>query len=174
MVHRFAQISVLFAGPKSPHYPTVGFTIGFMRGQIMVNRTLAIFTSLAALAAITAVTAAPAMAQSTTNPVFQHAIPNIPGKSLIAVVVSYTPGAKSSSHHHAGSAFIYAYVLSGAIRSQVDDEPVKVYRTGESWYEDPGAHHKVSENASATEPAQLLAVFVVDSSDRPLTVPDKP
>jgi quercetin dioxygenase-like cupin family protein len=170
MVHRFAQILVLFAGPKSPHSPA----IGFIGAQVMVNRILAIFASFASLAAISAVTAAPAMAQSTASPVFQHAIPNIPGKSLIAVVVSYTPGAKSSSHHHAGSAFIYAYVLSGAIRSQVDDEPVKVYRTGESWYEDPGAHHKISENASATEPAQLLAVFVVDSSDRPLTVPDKP
>jgi quercetin dioxygenase-like cupin family protein len=168
MVHRFAQILVLFAGPKSPHSPA----IDFIGAQVMVIRicaTLTIFTSLVALAV-----AAPAMAQSTASPVFQHAIPNIPGKSLIAVVVSYTPGAKSSSHHHAGSAFIYAYVLSGAIRSQVDDEPVKVYRTGESWYEDPGAHHKISENASATEPAQLLAVFVVDSSDRPLTVPDKP
>lgn len=98
---------------------------------------------------------------------------NIPGKSLIAVVVSYPPGAKSASHHHAGSAFIYAYVLTGSVRSQVDDEPIKVYRTGESWYEAPGAHHKVSENASATEPAQLLAVFVVDSDDRVLTVPDK-
>jgi len=107
------------------------------------------------------------------KPVFLQAIPNIPGKSLISVVVSYAPGAKSLAHHHAGSAFIFAYVLSGAIRSQVDDAPVKIYHAGESWYEVPGAHHKVSENTSATEPAQLLAVFVVDSADRALTTPDK-
>src|SRR5262245_32061893 len=106
------------------------------------------------------------------KPVFEHAIPNIAGKSLIAVVVSYPPGGKSPAHHHASSAFIYAYVLSGAIRSQVDDQPAKVYRTGEGFFEAAGSHHRISENASATDPASLLAVFVVDSNDKPLTTPD--
>ena len=91
---------------------------------------------------------------------------------MVAVVVTYPPGAKSSAHHHAKSAFIYAYVLSGAIRSQVGDEPAKVYRVGEGFYEVPGAHHRISENASDKEPASLLAVFVVDSNDNPLTTPD--
>lgn len=112
--------------------------------------------------------------RGTAAPVFQQAIPNAPGKSLVAVVVNYPPGAKSPSHRHAKSAFIFAYVLAGAVRSQVDDQPVKVYRVGETWSESPGAHHRVSENASDTEPAQLLAVFVVDTNDRPLTVPDHP
>jgi len=105
--------------------------------------------------------------------VFEHAIPNIAGKSLIALVVTYPPGGKTPSHRHAGSAFIYAHVLSGAIRSQVDDEPAKVYRVGEGFYEVPGSHHRVSENASDREPASLLAVFVVDSTDNPLTIPDQ-
>jgi quercetin dioxygenase-like cupin family protein len=109
----------------------------------------------------------------TVAPAFRQTIPNIPGKSVVAVVVSYAPGAKSAAHHHANSAFISAYVLSGAIRSQVDDEPAKVYRAGESWFEQPGAHHKISENASATEPAQLLAVFVVDTDEKVLTTPDQ-
>jgi quercetin dioxygenase-like cupin family protein len=103
---------------------------------------------------------------------FDHVIPNIPGKSLVAFVVSHPPGGKSGSHRHAGSAFIYARVLPGAIRSQVNDEPVRVYQTGESWHEVPGAHHRVSENASDREPASLLTVFVVDSGDKPLTTPD--
>jgi quercetin dioxygenase-like cupin family protein len=103
--------------------------------------------------------------------VFEHAIPNVPGKSLVALVVSYPPGGKSPSHRHADSAFIYAHVLSGAIRSQVDDEPAKVYRVGEGFHEVPGSHHRVSENASEREPASLLAVFVVDSKDVPLTLP---
>ena len=68
---------------------------------------------------------------------------------------------------------IYAYVLSGAIRSQVGDEPAKVYRVGEGFYEVPGSHHRISENASDKEPASLLAVFVVDSNDNPLTTPDQ-
>ena len=102
---------------------------------------------------------------------FEHAIPNIPGKSLVALVVSYPPGGKSPSHRHAGSAFIYAHVLSGSIRSAVDDQPAQVYQVGEGFYELPGSHHRVSENASDREPASLLAVFVVDSKDAPLTVP---
>ena len=106
------------------------------------------------------------------NTVFEHAIPNIPGKSLIALVVNYPPGGRSPSHHHAGSAFIYAHVLSGAIRSQVNDEPAKVYQVGEGFHEVPGSHHRVSENASAHESASLLAVFVVDSKDRSLVLPD--
>jgi len=110
--------------------------------------------------------------RQTVTPAFRGVIPNIPGKSLAAVIVDYPPGAKSTSHRHAPSAFIYAHVISGAVRSQVDDQPVKVYRAGEGWSENPGAHHRVSENASNTEPAKLLAVFVVDSNDAPLTIPD--
>jgi quercetin dioxygenase-like cupin family protein len=105
--------------------------------------------------------------------VLEHVIPNIEGKSMVAVVVTYPPGGKSAAHHHAPSAFIYAYVLSGAIRSQVSDEPAKVYRAGEGFYEVPGSHHRISENASDRDPASLLAVFVVDSKDKPLTRPDE-
>lgn len=97
---------------------------------------------------------------------------NVPGKSLEAVTVSYPPGAKSGAHHHANSAFIMAYVISGAIRSQVEGEPARVYRAGETWQEAPGAHHTISENASATDPAELLAVFLLDTGDGPLTTDD--
>ena len=97
---------------------------------------------------------------------------NIPGKSVEAVAVSYPPGGKSAPHQHAKSAFIVAYVISGAIRSQVEGQPARVYHAGETWSEAPGEHHTISENASATEPAELLAVFLVDTGDGPLTVDD--
>lgn len=97
---------------------------------------------------------------------------DVPGKVLRAVTVSYPPGTKSASHRHAKSAFIMAYVISGAIRSQLEGEAVRVYHAGETWSEAPGAHHTVSENASATEPAELLAVFLVDAGDGPLTTDD--
>ena len=99
-------------------------------------------------------------------------IPNLPGKRLVSHIVNYPPGASSASHRHARSAFIYAYVLSGEIRSQVDDEPVRVYRPGEAWFENPGAYHRVSANASDTQPARLLAVLIVDAADEPLVIPD--
>jgi quercetin dioxygenase-like cupin family protein len=107
----------------------------------------------------------------TVTPTFQQPITNIPGKSLIAVVVDYTPGGASPSHIHAKSAFIFGYVLSGEIESQVNDGPKRVYREGESFYETPGSRHSVSRNASQTKPAKLLAVFVVDTDDKPLTTP---
>jgi quercetin dioxygenase-like cupin family protein len=104
---------------------------------------------------------------------FGAAIPNIPGKSLIAVEVDYAPGAASVPHTHAKSAFIYAYVISGAIESKVNDGEMRIYRAGESWSEPPGAIHSISRNASKSEPAKLLAVFVLDSNDDPLTTPIK-
>jgi quercetin dioxygenase-like cupin family protein len=114
-----------------------------------------------------------AWSQEQVKPVFEHAIPNIKGKSMVTVVVTYPPGAKSMPHRHARSAFIYAFVLSGVVRSKVDDQPAKIYHAGEGFYEVPGSHHIISENASDSEAASLLAVFVVDSKSRgSLTTPD--
>ena len=98
-------------------------------------------------------------------------IPNLPGKRLVTHIVDYPPGVRSASHRHASSAFIFAYVVSGEIRSQVDGDPVRVYRAGESWFENPGAHHRVSENASNAKPARLLAVLIVDAPDKELVIP---
>jgi quercetin dioxygenase-like cupin family protein len=105
----------------------------------------------------------------TVKPNFSKAIPNIPGKSLTAVEVLYPPGGASHAHTHAKSAFIYAYVVSGSVVSKVNDEPEHLYKAGESFFEEPGSLHAVSRNASKTEPAKLLAVFVVDSNDKKLT-----
>ncbi|HWT99485.1 MAG TPA: cupin domain-containing protein [Terriglobales bacterium] len=104
--------------------------------------------------------------------VFDHPLPNVPGKSMKAVLVEYGPGGSSPGHTHPRSAFIYATVLEGAIRSKVNDGPERIYHAGESFAEMPGDHHGVSANASATEPARLLAVFVVDSSETNLTTND--
>ena len=130
----------------------------------------------AATAAIAIATAAPASAHDvgdkvTTN--FEQAIPNIPGKSLIAFVVDYPPGGASAPHVHAKSAFVYAYVVSGEIESKVNDGATRVYKAGESWFEPPGSSHPVSRDASKTKPAKLLAVFVADTDDKELTTPAK-
>jgi quercetin dioxygenase-like cupin family protein len=98
-------------------------------------------------------------------------LPNVPGKSITVTVVSYPPGGKSRPHRHGGS--VLAYVLSGAVRSENSATgPVKVYKAGESFFEPPGSRHLVSENASAKEPASLLAVFVTDDGAQ-LTTFDK-
>lgn len=138
-------------------------------GRVMRTGSLGLGLTAIALGA------SPGLAQTgeQKKTVFEHVIPTTEGKSMVAVVVSYPPGGKSPAHHHARSAFVYAHVLSGAIRSQVDDEPAKVYQVGEGFYEMPGSYHRISENASDREPASLLAVFVVDSRDKRLTIPDQ-
>jgi len=103
--------------------------------------------------------------------VYDHELPNVPGKSMRGVLVEYGPGGFSEGHIHPKSAFIYATVLEGAIRSQVNDGPVTIYKAGESFSELPGDRHGVSENASKVEPAKLLAVFVVDTAEQELTFP---
>jgi quercetin dioxygenase-like cupin family protein len=95
------------------------------------------------------------------RPVFTSKLPNAPGKSLTAVVVTYAPGGKSPAHRHAGS--VFAYVLAGKIKSENSATgPAKIYTAGESFFEPPGSEHLVSENASTQEPASLLAVFIAD------------
>jgi quercetin dioxygenase-like cupin family protein len=95
------------------------------------------------------------------RPVFSERLPNVPGKTLTGVLVKYAPGARSASHQHAGS--VYAYVLSGKVRSENSvTGPVRVYSAGEGFFEPPGSTHSISENASDTEPASLLAIFVAD------------
>jgi quercetin dioxygenase-like cupin family protein len=129
--------------------------------------SIALVATLAAVAAWPSLVSAEAASQErqTITPAFREAIPNIPGKSLVAIVVSYPPGGASPAHYHPRSAFVTGYVLSGSIRSRVNDGKTQVFRVGESWTEPPGAYHPISENASATEPASLLAIFVVDTTD---------
>jgi len=142
--------------------------------------------TMLALAALAALAATPALAQERPGQatrlagaqdakvtlVYQHPIPGVPGKSVKGVLVEYGPGGHSPSHTHAKSALIYATVIEGEIRSQVNGGPAKTFHTGENWTELPGDHHAVSANASQTKPAKILAVFVVDDQDQVLTTPD--
>ncbi|WP_084215892.1 cupin domain-containing protein [Pseudonocardia spinosispora] len=98
------------------------------------------------------------------NILLQQALPNAEGKTFTSQVVSFPPGAAAPPHRH-GQAFVYAYVLKGTVRSQVDDDPATTYRQGENWFEQPGAHHVVAANASTTEPAELLVVYVSTTGD---------
>jgi quercetin dioxygenase-like cupin family protein len=132
-------------------------------------------TIVAACATLAFAAGGPALAHDgqaeTVTPNFAQAIPNIPGKSLVAVEVDYAPGAASPPHKHAKSAFIYAYVVSGEIESKVNNGETRIFKAGESWSEPPNATHSISRNASQTKPAKLLAVFVVDTGEKQLTTP---
>lgn len=132
----------------------------------MLKRFVSILTFSAL--AIAAAPAAERPAGKITT-MFDRPLPHVPGKSLRSVLVEYGPRAGSPAHTHAKSAFIYATVLEGSVRSSVNGSPEKVYKAGESWVEEPGAFHGVSANASDTQPARILAVFIVDTDDTELT-----
>jgi quercetin dioxygenase-like cupin family protein len=136
-----------------------------------VRLTIAAAWTVAAISSALAV-AAERQPSETVAPQFQAAIPNVPGKTFTSVIVNFPPGAKSATHRH-GEAFVYAYVLSGTIRSQLGNDPAKVYRAGEDWSEPPGALHRVTENMSTSNPAKLLAIFVANTGD-PLKTPGQP
>ena len=127
---------------------------GFHQGMILMRKLLAL--SFLFLAAPALAAGAPTASTST---LMIQALANAPGQSLTAVMVTYPPGGKSAAHRHPGSVFVY--VVSGKVRSQVSTNgPVKIYSPGESFFEPQGSTHLVSENASTTEPASILAVFV--------------
>jgi quercetin dioxygenase-like cupin family protein len=93
---------------------------------------------------------------------------NAPGKKALMIEVDYAPGQSSIAHKHDGTAM--AYVLSGAIVSQVKGEQAKTFKAGEYWYEPAGSEHLVSKNASSTQPAKLL-VFMVLAPDEKVLIP---
>ncbi len=93
----------------------------------------------------------------------------VPGKILTAQVVHYAPGGASKPHYH--DADVFAFVLTGQILSGEEGEPPKVYNPGEARFERRGQHHVVSRNASMTEPASMLVVFI-SNEDATLTTFD--
>jgi quercetin dioxygenase-like cupin family protein len=90
--------------------------------------------------------------------VIKQELPGEPSRDLLLVEVTYPPGASSPAHLHANG--VMAFVVSGTIASKVGDEPEHTFTAGSAWWEPPGAVHRVSRNASSTEPAKLLAIYI--------------
>ncbi|MEX3777004.1 cupin domain-containing protein [Pseudomonas sp. MYb118] len=125
----------------------------------------------APLAALALTLSVPAFAHDPSEKVTilqDEVLKNVPDKKALMLEVDYLPGQSSIAHKHEGTAM--AYVLSGAITSQVKGEPAKTYKAGEYWYEPAGSEHLVSKNASKTKPAKLL-VFMVLSPDEKVLIP---
>jgi quercetin dioxygenase-like cupin family protein len=101
----------------------------------------------------------------TLAPLYEQALPNVPGKTFTSAIVTFPPAARAVPHRH-GDAFVYAYVLQGTVSSQLEGETARVYRQGENWSEPPGAHHLATENTSPTDPAKLLVVFIATTGDQ--------
>lgn len=100
-----------------------------------------------------------------------HALPNVPGKRVTVVRVSYGPGGFTPPHRHGGS--VTAYITKGQVRSQLNGGPLETFEVGQSFFEPPGTTHLVSANASNNEPAELIAVFVADEGAELTTLLDR-
>jgi quercetin dioxygenase-like cupin family protein len=136
-----------------------------MKSQLTALRTFASMVLVAVAGPYSAWAADPA--RETVTPAFAYPIANVPGKSITALIVTYPPGAKTPPHRH-GRSFVVAHVLEGQVRSKLDNGEVRIYKAGESWTENPGARHVVSENASATEPAKVYAVLIAKTNAKDL------
>jgi quercetin dioxygenase-like cupin family protein len=66
------------------------------------------------------------------------------------------------------------YVLDGELESQVEGQPLKVYKKGDTFYEPARGVHAVSRNPSKTEPVRFLAVFLTAKDEKDLVLPEKP
>lgn len=108
---------------------------------------------------------------TTVKPLSCEKLPNVPGKSITTALVEFPPNAYTPRHRHPGS--VMAFVLKGTLRSQLEGSPAGTYTAGQTWFEPPGAIHLFAENASASEPAELLAIFIADDDCGPLTIPDR-
>ena len=136
-------------------------------------RVLGLLTAATLVAACgTPAGAEPAPPAETLTPLFSQPLPNAPGQTLTSAVVTFPPAARAHPHRH-GDAFVYAYVLDGAVVSQLDGEPPHTYRRGDSWSEPPGTHHVLTDNASPPGEARLLVVFIAPTGAA-LKVDDPP
>lgn len=155
-------MSAAFRLPQSVSpRPLVLAIIGGLACAFVIGKTLpSTMDAIAAVIEPFCASSASGSMQDVVEPISSHALPNVPGKRVTIVRVFYGPGGFTRAHRHAGS--VTAYVTKGEIRSQLAGGPVEVFKVGQSFFEPPGAVHLVSANASMTEPAELIAVFVAD------------
>lgn len=142
-----------------PFYLAViaGLACAFVIGKTLPSTMDVISAIIEPLCASSAASGSPL---DTVEPIGSYALPNVPGKRVTIVRVFYGPGGFTRAHRHAGS--VTAYVTKGEIRSQLAGGVIETFKVGQSFFEPPGAVHLVSANASNTEPAELIAVFVAD------------
>jgi quercetin dioxygenase-like cupin family protein len=83
--------------------------------------------------------------------------------------VTFGPGQQDSPHRHAGP--VFGYVLEGEYEHAIDDEPVRTYKAGDTFYEPSGSVHRVARNPSAKGKTRLIAVILHPRDAKQVTTP---
>ena len=121
-----------------------------------------IMTAAATLPSAAAAQPEPAGGAPTRRDVIKQRLPSNPDRDISLVEVTYPPGAGSPPHVHANG--VMAFVVSGTIASIVGDGPEQTFHAGDAWWEPMGAVHRVSRNASSTQTARLLAIYIAPAA----------
>lgn len=145
----------------------MGLACAFALGKTL---TVAMDATAALVAPLCASISSSGPAENRVDVVASYPLVNVPGKRVTVVRVSYGPGGFTPPHRHAGT--VTAYITKGQISSQLSGGPLETFTVGQSFYEPPGSTHVVSANASKTEPAELIAVFVADEGAELTTMLD--
>jgi quercetin dioxygenase-like cupin family protein len=100
-------------------------------------------------------------------------IEKLDGKESSATVleVTFEPGQKGAPHHHAGP--VFGYVLEGEYEHAINDEPIKSYKAGDTFYEPTGCVHRVAQNPSPKNRTRLLAVILHPRDVKEITIPEE-
>jgi quercetin dioxygenase-like cupin family protein len=100
-------------------------------------------------------------------------IEKLDGKAASATVqeVTFEPGQQDSPHRHTGP--VFGYVLEGQYEHALDDEPVKTYKAGDTFYEPSESVHRVARNPSGKTRTRLLAVVLHSRDTKEVAVPEK-
>jgi quercetin dioxygenase-like cupin family protein len=141
------------------------------RREFNLNSFLSLLSAIALPLESRSIAGTAADAASSRRVVIKQSLPGNPEQQLTLVEVVYPPGEGSPPHLHANG--VMAFVVSGAIASKVGDGPEQMFRAGEAWWEPVGAIHRVSRNASLSEEARLLAIYIAppDASEADLMRP---
>ena len=103
---------------------------------------------------------------------FSELLPDVPGKRLTVVELDFKPGImKRPSHPHRHPGSVYVYVTKGSVRWGIEGEEPRILHAGDSFFEPAGVLHTISENASTSEPAAVIAVMLVPDG-APLVLPE--
>ncbi len=97
----------------------------------------------------------------------------IDGKQTKATTVELTlePGAAGAPHRHPGP--VFGYIIEGQYEWAIDDQPAKILKAGDTFYEPTGCLHRVSKNASDKTTTRVLAVLLHPADVKEIAVPEK-
>lgn len=90
--------------------------------------------------------------------------------AVTTVEVTIEPGKEGLPHRHPGPGFVY--VLEGEYELGIDDQPTKIFKAGETFYEPTGCLHRVSRNPSTKTRTRLIAVVLHPRDATEIAIPE--